>query len=196
MANPKLTSQGVVLTDEKTLSTLQQIFDLVHPKGEVYVQYPWQKNPNDLYTKDKNGKPNGIQCVWDEDTRYDGAFFRSSGTDSEAFGTLQPEGLPNSIATFTVRGTDYENSSLIVLERGPEESGMITSYGLGGHYRDCVHQVSVSGRGHEWHLDLDKGRIAWEKYTLGNTDYPIDIYGKSRHVTPKNYTIRIWYRKQ
>ena len=68
---------------------LQAIFNIIHPIGEIYVQYPQQKSPNTLY----NG--NGIASTWVEQS-YSGAFFRASGGNASAYidegGSLTAQG--------------------------------------------------------------------------------------------------------
>lgn len=56
------------------VSNLKQLFfDAAHPVGEIYVQYPQQKDPNELYKADSD-----ITCEWVEQTQYNGCFFRST----------------------------------------------------------------------------------------------------------------------
>ena len=76
-----------------TKGELQDIFDIMHPIGEVYIQYPMQASPQDLY----NG--NGISSTWQDITdQYGGAFFRaykSGVSTSFADTTVQPSDLTN-----------------------------------------------------------------------------------------------------
>ncbi|MBR4397233.1 MAG: hypothetical protein IKS93_05205 [Methanobrevibacter sp.] len=53
-------------------SVLQNIFDVIHPVGEIYVQYPQQSSPIELYNNSK------IKSVWEEQLQYDSAFFRAN----------------------------------------------------------------------------------------------------------------------
>lgn len=55
----------------------QNIFDIVHPVGEIYVQYPQQDDPNTLYA--------GLS-TWTE-INYAGAFFRANGGNADSFKT-------------------------------------------------------------------------------------------------------------
>ena len=59
----------------------QALFDLVHPIGEIYVQYPATDNPNTLYNIS-----GVITSTWVEQS-YNGAFFRASGGNAGAFQT-------------------------------------------------------------------------------------------------------------
>jgi hypothetical protein len=56
----------------------QEIFDIIHPVGEVYVQYPQQDPPATIYNK------SGITSTWTV-IDYNGAFFRAQGGNAIAF---------------------------------------------------------------------------------------------------------------
>lgn len=60
------------------ISLKQDLFDSVHPVGEIYVQYPAQSDPNTIYNK------NGVVSTWTEQN-YAGSFFRASGGNADAF---------------------------------------------------------------------------------------------------------------
>ena len=60
-------------------SVLQDMFDMVHPIGKIYVQYPNQKTPMEVYNNDK------IQSVWEEQLQYNSAFFRSENAPSKVY---------------------------------------------------------------------------------------------------------------
>ena len=69
----------------------QAAFDAAHPVDEIYIQYPTQKAPADLYNV------GGVRSTWEDITsEYDGAFFRAykSGTSkSFADSTVNPNQL-------------------------------------------------------------------------------------------------------
>ena len=56
-------------------SIIKSLFDVVRPIGDIYVQYPQQANPNELW---------GVYSTWSI-VNYDGAFFRAEGTNANAF---------------------------------------------------------------------------------------------------------------
>ena len=56
-------------------SIFKSLFDIVRPIGDIYVQYPQQANPNELW---------GVYSTWSI-VNYDGAFFRAEGTNANAF---------------------------------------------------------------------------------------------------------------
>lgn len=62
--------------DDKSKSILQNIFDAIHPIGEIYIQYPAQKSPQEVYNK-KDDDRIIIDSVWEEQLYYNSAFFRS-----------------------------------------------------------------------------------------------------------------------
>ena len=158
------------------LSSIEQtnfkaIFDLVRPIGDTYVQYPQQANPNELW---------GAFSTW-QVVNYDGAFFRAEGTNANAFiektGNLvkQNEGLPNITGSF--HGTAHCNNN----------SSIIQSYSGGGAISDSLgayinHRMPDN---HTKAIDV--------LYSL-NASKSNSIYGASSHVTPENYTMRIWKR--
>lgn len=97
-------------------SVLQNIFDVIHPIGEVYVQYPQQLSPYDLYNNDK------IKSVWEEQLQYDGAFFRASNDTTvnnhvyKVSGETQYYALDtNNYPTIPVKAASEVNGSTITL---------------------------------------------------------------------------------
>ena len=59
--------------------SLKQVFlDTIRPVGSVYVQYPQQDSPQDLFNGD------GVASTWQE-INYDGAFFRASGGNAASY---------------------------------------------------------------------------------------------------------------
>lgn len=157
-----------VISDSDEAQILAEtVFGLVHPIGEVYVQYPNQKTPNELW---------GQFSTWTEITSdYAGLFFRAEGGNSAAFGTNQAEGLPNLtgdlVSNNTYSGTPYSTGGPSGVFRAKSISG--TQYYLNGR---------ATGNG--WvDISFDASR--------GSTDA---VYGKSAHVTPVNTAIKLWKR--
>ena len=80
-------------------NSVQRVFDITHPIGEVYIQFPQQSAPADLYNR------NGIVSGWHNiSSSYAGRFFRAEGGSAAAFGTAQGGGAPN--ITGSVQGID------------------------------------------------------------------------------------------
>lgn len=63
--------------DGEGKSFLQNIFDVIHPVGETYIQYPAQKSPQEIYNKKDANNRIIIDSVWEEQLQYNSAFFRS-----------------------------------------------------------------------------------------------------------------------
>ena len=146
--------------------TPQQAFDIAHPVGEVYVQYPSQLDPNYLYHRE----PFSVKGKW-ELLNYDGCFFRAQGTGASAFSSgVQAEELPN------VKGT-------------VEKVHFNTTQGKSGAlgYGDQVDNWGKTGGGSTFcsvrsiNLNLSSGN---------------SIYKDNGHVVPKNMTVRIWVRTE
>ena len=104
---------------------------------------------------------------------YDGAFFRAEGTDANPFLNssdglyMQQEGLPNikgKIGTGRPQGWTAEGAF----------------YFTGDPVERAVE------------YDTDEHKAFWSWYFSASRSS--SIYGQSAHVTPKNYTIRIWKR--
>ena len=142
-------------------SIFKSLFDIVRPIGDIYVQYPQQANPNELW---------GVYSMWSI-VNYDGAFFRAEGTNANAFnGGIQAEGLPN--ITGSIPGCYFRGSSSMTF-KGVFSTTSFISTGYAGYN-------SSSGMKTE--------------HIMFNASSSNGIYGKSNHVTPENYTIRIWKR--
>ena len=85
----------------------QDLFDAVHPIGEIYVQYPQQDDPMTIYNK------NGVTSVWEEQLQYNGAFFRSSNAVSTIWGC---DDLPDEY--FLIDGSNNITPARVVAENG------------------------------------------------------------------------------
>ena len=70
--------------DGEGKSFLQNIFDVIHPIGETYIQYPAQKTPQEIYNK-KDSDRIIIDSVWEEQLQYNSAFFRSEHPNTYAY---------------------------------------------------------------------------------------------------------------
>ena len=139
--------------------------------GEVYVQYPQQTSPTDLFVCTK----------WKLQEQYAGAFFRATGGNSAAFiektGNLikQKEGLPN-ITGYDTLGW-YRQHIGIVNNGGDNAGAFIT-----GEIRDGSYGGMNEGSG-----SVSRGI----KFDASKSN---QIYGNSEHVTPENYSVKLWLR--
>ena len=75
--NNPVSSDAVYEALQNTVS-MQAVFDVSHPVGETYTQYPEQSDPVSLYNQ------NGIQSTWTL-LDYGGAFFRAEGGNALSF---------------------------------------------------------------------------------------------------------------
>ena len=71
--------RNIKLFEEEIRNIKQMAFDAAHPVGETYTQYPQQDDPMTLYNK------NGVTSVWQQQTQYSGAFFRSSNAPTAVY---------------------------------------------------------------------------------------------------------------
>lgn len=75
---------------------LQAVFNVCHPIGETYIQYPAAMDMATNTVQYSNPEPmtlynvNGVTSTWVE-LNYDGAFFRSNGGLAETFGSQSIE---------------------------------------------------------------------------------------------------------
>lgn len=136
----------------------------VLPVGFVYIQFPKQKAPSEMFA----GQWDNISNL------YPGYFFRSEGGNASTFSesdvVVQNEGLPNVTGYF---GTG--NSSAYIFNKFSNPF-----YGINGSRE----HPPASGAGtydYYQHVQMDLSRSN-------------SIYGNSEHVTPINTAIRIWVR--
>ena len=129
--------------------------------GEVYVQYPQQTSPTDLFVCTK----------WKLQEQYAGAFFRATGGNAAVFiektGELiaQQEGLPNITGKISVA-------------TGNNGGGTATgAFYHGGYEGDAA-----------WNGVKDRS------IRLFDASRANSIYGNSEHVTPENYSVKLWLR--
>ena len=142
-----------------------------YPIDSIYTQYPNCKEPKELW-KNTN---------W-EIIDYNGAFFRSVGGNSNEFGKIQNEGLPNIKGNKLLAWTDYTGGGIIMRENTNEKSSALYSY-QDSKYYSFYYNDPISSKDNTHHniLSFDANRTN-------------EIYGSSNHVTPLNYSIKIWKR--
>lgn len=152
----------------------QLFFDVSHPVGDIFVQYP---SIGDYITKTPQQLFNvgGVSSTWVE-VDYGGAFFRSNGGFSSTFNSgKQAEGVPNITAQIKFNQTGWGSPT-----------GAFSSKDGSGVY---THSGSTSG-----HTHLNFKASSGETKLDGT--FKNDVYGKSNHVTPENYTVKIWTRTE
>ena len=159
---------------------LKEFRDRIYPVGVIYIQFPQQKSPEELFPG----------MTWEE-LDYDGAFFRASGGNADGFieesGDLskQAEGLPD--ITGSIKPSDYH----YFISAGIKGKGAFTTASTGASFVPEVEtRTDLSSRGNMFSFSAANG----ETTTDGTVRSAAEVYGKSDHVTPENYTMRIWKR--
>lgn len=163
--------------------TIQGIFDVLLPvnkatKVQFPVAYDMETHTVMYDTEDPNVtyNGNGITSTWVE-LDYDGAFFRSNGGLAQNFDgqtTPQAEGLPNISGGFFT-GTPAEQLASFLTNGA---TGCFTT----SDHSNYVLSYKSSSYG---------GGPARVNFSAKNSNA---IYGASSHVTPTNYTIKVWLR--
>ena len=125
--NGNLTVKGSI-SGSLSNSVLLAMFDVFMPVGFIYVQFPWQASPVDLYQNKGFGS-------WANITgNYNGAFFRALKDGvSASWGVEQSEGLPNITGEVKIGS------------RGADESGALKTSG-GSDGGDDASSATQRGR--------------------------------------------------
>lgn len=148
-------------------------FDVAHPIGEVYVQYPWTKDPESLYNH------NGVESKW-ELIDYDGAFFRAEGGNADKF---QEEKEVQKYYSWPI--IDHEIFlSIVAVNRATVFNH---NYANGPYTEDDIHIKRIEKLNGEYWIETLSGRT--EKYTgtqhIFNFDQDI---GSLDHLFAQNWT--------
>ena len=149
-------------------------FDQCHPVGEIYVQFPGQKNPTELYGSSGS--------TWTDITStYAGLFFRAAGTVS---------GTDNASGSFNSSGVTVQNEGL------PNITGQLTPVcTFRGSVNDYTHTDAFSDSTHYDNYGNQGGSGKSQRINLMfDASDSNSIYGSSSHVTPANTAIKIWKR--
>lgn len=173
-------------------SLRQSFFDAAHPVGDIFIQYPSKgdfvtKTPEQLYNV------NGITSTWAE-VDYGGAFFRSNGGNSENFGSgLQGEGLPNITGSLGISGNRFAGNangtfSATTSYDGGDGCFANTKFLALGASSSSNNSFSAGNA-----FNYNPGSITVTQPNF-NASKSNSIYGGSQHVTPVNYTVKIWRR--
>ena len=148
-------------------SFFKSLFDIVRPIGDIYVQYPQQANPNELW---------GVYSTWSI-VNYDGAFFRAEGTNANAFiektGNLIKQGelVGSHSDSITVTGGNHTHPYSYGRNYNSQYNN---TYKL---YNTATHDNYTGYAGYSGDLSMSG--------TVNHT---------STENRPTNYTIRVWKR--
>ncbi len=146
-------------------SIFKQLFDIVRPIGDTYVQYPQQASPNELW---------GAYSSWSI-VNYDGAFFRAEGTNANAFiektGNLIKQGelVGSHSDSITVSGGNHTHPYSFGRNYGSH-----TTYKL---YDQETYDNYTGYTGYSGNLSMS-----------GTSNHT------ATENRPTNYTIRVWKR--
>ena len=189
----------------EAVMSAQAIFDIVHPVGEVYVQYPQQDPPATIYNK------SGITSTWTV-IDYDGAFFRAQGGNAIAFSekgsslSTQADSVKEHQHTInhTHSGT---TGSCRALANGEQrwEGWFSAAEGGQGHSEFTAGgnmwvsdntartypSATGSGNGHrQVNINVDHRH----DFTTSSQSLTESGWYGSGETRPMNYTIRVWKR--
>lgn len=180
---------------------VQTMFDIVHPVGEVYIQYPTCENPNSLYSR------GGVNCTWTDITaNYNGAFFRAykNGTsgsfydNNETLGAVQASqnlshnhgGYVGGPVTNNSSHSSYTSTSQATGSFGVDDGDQsvptkgFVKYGTG----------TYSGGGSIDDLNYNSnGYMSFDHSHSYNHVHSISSAGGTE-ARPDNYSIKIWKR--
>ena len=148
-------------------SIFKSLFDIVRPIGDIYVQYPQQANPNELW---------GVYSMWSI-VNYDGAFFRAEGTNANAFiektGNLVKQGelVGSHSDSITVSGGNHAHP-----------------YSFGRNYNS--HYTNT----YKLYDTATYNNYTGHTGYSGNLSMSGTVTHTSTENRPNNYTIRVWKR--
>ena len=148
-------------------SIFKSLFDIVRPIGDIYVQYPQQANPNELW---------GVCSTWSI-VNYDGAFFRAEGTNANAFiektGNLVKQGelVGSHSDSITVSGGNHAHPYSFGRDYSSHYTNTYKLYDTNTYYN-------------------------YTGYTgySGNLSMSGTVTHTSTDNRPNNYTVRVWKR--
>lgn len=199
------------VTSNAVYQSLLAQFDILHPKGECYTQYPGQKDPNELW---------GDFSTW-EVLNYGGAFFRSEGGEAEEFEkTLTISSISGTSITFSAahnlqvgsilydktnneaRQVTSVTSTTVVVINSAFTSTNLTNVLIGQY--DCLQNITArilttsayryeSGAFSTWQGEW------WANVNAQGPTYWLDfdasrVARTGTETRPTNLTIKIWKR--
>ena len=180
------------------------MFDIVHPIGEVYIQYPGKKSPNVLW---------GTISEWTDITAtYNGAFFRAykNGTSGDFFNYGDTLGSPQASQNLShthnsgytggpVTNNSSHNTYTSTGGMSANATGSITLQnsvfgGRSGNFSSLsgTYQTDTTGSGSKNYatanLNVSHTHSHDHVHSIGSTG--------GTEARPTNYAIKIWERTQ
>lgn len=151
----KVNLDNIELFNDKLINLKQDFFDVIHPIGETYTQYPQQDDPNTLYNR------NGVTCQWAK-INYGGAFFRAEGGNANPYITKTD--------VLSIQSQSTAKNGLALSKSG-------SAYKTGSCYKSgsCYgNEQTINGGGHE-HNYAGLSNIITVGVIGGNTGTPPTI---------------------
>ena len=172
--------------------------DDAFPIGFVYVQYPQQAAPSDLFS----------DFTWTE-VDYNGAFFRASGGNADSFitptGTLTPQGQATAVNGLGISktGSCWGNEQTIYSDSQWHHHNHTVHVGEYSHYNSSGKWCWCFALQGPYNYDVLNWGYAETAYAYHT--HIIDFYPSvsenisftvtgSTETRPKNFTVRIWER--
>lgn len=175
----------------------KRIFDFTHPVGEIYIQYPKQKNPNSLYNN---------HSVWEDiTTQYANMFFRAYGDKAPTF--VDDSNPSASIDTQAAENKSHNHGGWTSNIKNTSGADITDTVGAGGHGHTARTNNSVWSFGGTANYVNDGGQNWLRFYDTGVTVDPVgDHTHNMQHIHsitseggeghPYNTSIKIWRRKE
>ena len=159
-----------LVDDNKNLADYASyVFDLCHPVGEIYIRYPGQSSPQDLY---KRGTWNNIS------NEFAGLFFRAEGGNANPFeGGSQEDKIRN------IRGSIS----------GASGDSAYLRKGQGCYTYESRHRSPDIGEFGSWNAGYY--HIFDANSNSGSTIVnPMAGHADGSEIRPVNTTVQIWKR--
>ena len=164
----------IIATKENT--AVSQLLDALYPVGVTYLQFPTCESPVDLFPT----------LTWTE-INFDGAFFRASGTNADAFirvgGTLIPQGQGTAVNNLSMGNMSQNATGTIYIDELASGYGTFNPYGniSRGSSPGVTYTRSASANGTYYAFNIN----VQHNHSLSSTD---------SETRPVNYTVKVWKR--
>lgn len=165
----------------------QEMFDINHPIGELYIQYPSKKDPESLYNI-----AGVITSTWNDITaEYDGAFFRAYKSGTSGDFVDYGESLTNKMQASQNLKHNHSGYS--------DYSGSLSMSGGNHRHSMTVNFRDVSGASYPYTVGSSDTRTNYTAYsgnlTVSGANHRHSISNDGgAEARPINYAIKVWER--
>ena len=168
----------------------KRVFDFTHPVGEIYIQYPKQKNPNSLYNN---------HSVWEDiTTQYANMFFRAYGDKAPAF--VDDSNPSASITTQAAENKSHNHGGWTSNIKNTSGADITDTVGAGGHSHTVlgvIENVSPAWVGSVYAGSAENiNTTSWVDDHTHNMQHIHSITSEGGEGHPYNTSIKIWRRKE